>query len=125
MSLHPYDGKERRFRHTDAEMEAGLASVAQLLGLPNLSALNSALYDLSFYSGGIGICDRLAITVQADQSIWACVTEAHRAKTLEQVSQDTDWIDELLWLFTDEETPMAMCEFAAQFINSKRCEFQT
>jgi hypothetical protein len=124
MSLHPYDGKERRFRHTYAETKAGLAIVAQLLGLSNDASISGALYDLSFFSGGLGIIDQLAITVQADQSIWTCVTAKHQAQTLEQASQNADWVDELVWLLTDEETPLPLCESAVQFINSERHEFQ-
>ena len=125
MSLHPYDGKERCFRHTDAETKAGLAIVVQLLGLPKATSIAGALYDLSFYSGGMGIIDQLAITVQADQSIWTCVTPKHQAKTLEQASQDANWIDELVWLFTDDEdTLIPLRELAVQFINRERREFQ-
>jgi hypothetical protein len=93
MDLHPYDGVERRFRHTDAEREMGLAIVAQLLRLPRIPSNHVLLYDLSFYSGGIGALDNLAITLQPDQATWASIAEALRAKTPEQASQDARWAD--------------------------------
>jgi hypothetical protein len=68
MNLHPYDGVERRYRHTDAERDTGLAIVARLLRLPHISSSQVVGYDLSFYSGGIGVLDKLAITLQADRS---------------------------------------------------------
>ena len=124
MVLHPYDGVERRYRHTDAEPETGLAIVARLLGLPNISSSQVVGYDLSFYSGGIGVLDKLAITLQVDRSTWASIAEALRAKAPEQALQDADWADELVWLLTDEEEPIQIRESAVQFINRERCEFQ-
>jgi hypothetical protein len=125
MVLHPYDGVDRRFRHTDAERETGLAIVAQLLRLPQLSPSHAVRYDLSFYSGGMGILDNLAITLQADRLIWASVAEALHAKTPEQASQDADWAGELIWLFNGEEESVQLRESAAQFINRERGAFQS
>jgi hypothetical protein len=125
MNLHPYDGVERRFRHTDTEHEAGLAIVARLLGLPTLPPSHVILYDLSFYSGGIGVLDKLAITLRADQSIWASVSAALAARTPEQALHDPEWADDLAWLLFDDEQPAELGELAARFINQERRAFQT
>jgi hypothetical protein len=82
-------------------------------------------YDLSFYSGGIGVLDNLAIAIHADRSTWASVAEALRAKTPEQASDDADWAGELVWLFTGAEEPVPIRELAVEFINRERYEFQT
>jgi hypothetical protein len=63
MSLPPYDNKEYRCRHSDADRREGLAKVAELLGLAGVSDQGGLFYDLSFYSGGIGVFDRLAVTM--------------------------------------------------------------
>jgi hypothetical protein len=125
MDLHPYDGVERRFRHTDAVRDTGLGVVVQLLHLPQHASSEGVLYDLSFYSGGIGILDNLAITLPADRTIWAGVVAALRAKTPEDASDDPGWADELVWLLTSEEELVSLREAAVQFINTKRHAFQT
>jgi hypothetical protein len=61
--LHPYDGKERRFRFDDDTRAAGLALVAKLLKLPAVPS--GARFELRFFSGGIGIFDNLAIAIAA------------------------------------------------------------
>jgi hypothetical protein len=125
IDLHPYDRLERRFRHTDTEQAAGLAIVARLLRLPRLPSSQAALYDLSFYSGGIGVLDKLAITLQADRSIWASVSAALAAITLEQALRDPESADDLAWLLSDDEQPAEIRELAARFINQERHAFQT
>lgn len=123
MDLHPYDGVERCFRHTDAECIEGVALVAHLLHLSASDVNDGALYDLSFYSGGIGIIDRLAITLPATATTWAQVAAALDTRTPEEASLDDAWADELAWLFTGEEEPVSL-RAAAQFINNQRREFQ-
>ena len=59
MNLHPYDGVTRRFRHDDADPAYGRELVARIVGVP----ADGAHYDLSFYSGGIGVLDHLAISL--------------------------------------------------------------
>lgn len=125
MDLHPYDGVERRFRHTDADHDTGLSVVARVLHLPEPPPRDGVFYDLSFYSGGIGVLDRLAITLPADRATWESVIAAIRAKPPEEASRDAGWADELLWLFAGEEKPAPLREAAARFINGERREFQS
>jgi hypothetical protein len=65
MNLHPYDNIERRYRHTDIPNAEGLAVAARLLQLPEPLSGDEVFYDLSFFSGGIGVLDRLAISLPA------------------------------------------------------------
>ena len=125
MDLHPYDNVERRFRHTDPDCSAGLDVVAQLLHLPKPPAADQVLYDLSFYSGGIGVIDQLAIKLTADSATWIEVTSALAAKTPEQAVTDAAWADDFIWLLTGQEDLVSGREAAVDFINSERHEFQS
>ncbi len=123
--MHPYDGVERRFRHTDADRNTRLDLIAQLLHLPKPPAGDDVLYDLSFYSGGIGVLDNLAITLAADPAIWASVTTVLAARTPEEAVTDPGWADDFVWLLTGEEAQVSAREAAVQFINSERRDFQS
>lgn len=125
MDLHPYDGVERRFHHADADRDTGLDVVARVLHLPRPPPRERVFYDLSFYSGGIGVLDRLAITLPADPATWASVAAAIGAKSPEEASRDAGWADELLWLFASGEKPVPLREAAVRFINGERREFQS
>ena len=124
MELHQYDGVNRRFRHTDSDRETGLAIVAQLLYLPIPPSDDGVLYELSFSSGGMGILDTLAITLPADRTLWANLITAVGAKTPEDAITDLGWADDLVWLLSNEQEPLALREAAVQFINRTRCTFQ-
>ena len=123
--LHPYDGSEKQFRHSDPDRDAGLVVVAHLLRLPHPPSGDAVLYELSFYSGGIGILDRLAITLAADPTTWERVVEALRAKTPEDAANDPDWADDFLWLLGVEDALVSIREGAIAFINNERREFQS
>ena len=100
MDLHPYDGATRRFRHDDADQTVGLEVIRRIRAIPA-----KLFYDLSFYSGGIGIIDSLHISALTDPAPLVA-----------------DWLrwpdanDEILWLIgADEETPAdtALRQFVA------------
>jgi hypothetical protein len=124
MNLHPYDGVDRRFRHTDADPATGLAIVAHILGLPRTPSSQGLLYDLSFYSGGIGILDHLAIAIPADLGLWAGVIAALSAREPELAANDVGWAEAFLWLIKGAEQPSLIREAAMEFVNSKLKSFQ-
>ncbi|MGL6077053.1 MAG: hypothetical protein ACRC8S_23090 [Fimbriiglobus sp.] len=123
VDLHPYDNVERRFHHTDCKQDLGREVVAQVLRLPEPPA-GELLYDLSFFSGGTGVFDRLAITITADASLWLRLTSSLHARTLEEAEADMPWAGELIWLFTLEEEAAPLRPAAVRFINQHRREFQ-
>jgi hypothetical protein len=124
MNLHPYDGVDRRFRHTDADTPMGLDIVARLLGLPRTPSSEGLLYDLSFYSGGIGIFDNLAIAIPADLGLWNGVIDALNAREPELAAKDVGWARAFLGLINGAEQPSRIREAAIEFVNSKRKPFQ-
>ena len=118
LNLHPYDGVERCFRHTDRDRTTGFEVIARVLHLPVPSAYNVIFYDLSFYSGGVGIIDRLAISLPANRTIWESVITSFRAETLEEAN-NSDWAPELFWLLSsgedeEDETTVIVCEAAVE-----------
>jgi hypothetical protein len=112
MNLHPYDGVERRFRHTDATTADGLAIVARVLHVP---AARSALYDMRFYSGGFGIIDYLAIALPVNDA-----TAAEIVMALGLAPPDGDTAE----LVVDEDAPEPLADAIAHFVDEHRCDFQ-
>lgn len=123
MDLHPYDNAERRFRHTDPARDEGRVVVARVLRLPEPPA-GELLYDLSFFGGGIGVLDRLAIALPADPELWSRVASSLRGRTPEEAAAVRSWAGELTWLFTGEEGVVPIRPAAVRFINQHRREFQ-
>src|SRR4051812_7560468 len=88
MDLHPYDGKERRYRHTDSDMAPGIRIVMGLLPLPAPPSASGLMYDLSVYSGGIGILDRLAITLPRNDTSAPIVLARLQCKSPEEITSE-------------------------------------
>jgi hypothetical protein len=124
MDLHPYDGVDRHYRHSDADPAAGLAIVARTLGLAETPSSEGLLYDLSIYSGGIGVLDRLAIAIPADPGLWGAVTAALTAREPEDAANDAEWAKDFLWLMHGNEPPSPVREAAMKFVNRERRSFQ-
>lgn len=112
MDLHPYDGVERRFTHDDPSAE-GLAIVERVLGVPLPRPLPSLHYDLSFYSGGVGIIDRLRVSIALDSA-----TSIVRACDLYPLTEETAAV----W-FVDETEAFTPAHLAA-FVEENRAPFQ-
>jgi hypothetical protein len=123
VDLHPYDNVERRFRHTDPVRDEGRAAAAWVLGLAEPPA-GEMLYDLSFFSGGTGVLDRLAVSLSADPALWSRAASSLRGRTPEEAAADRCRAGELVWLLTDEEAEIPIRPAAVRFINQHRKEFQ-
>jgi hypothetical protein len=123
VDLHPYDNVERRFRHTDPSQDDGRVVVARVLRLLE-PPTGDLLYDLSFFSGGIGVLDYLAIVVPANPALWSSVTSSLRGRTPEEAVLDGSWAADLIWLLTGEEEDVPIRPATVHFINQHRREFQ-
>jgi hypothetical protein len=118
VSLHPYDGGTRCFLDSDPDPGDGLRIVARLLALAAPPPADGLRYDLSFYSGGMGIIDHVAIAIPiANVDVFALVRAAH-AETLEASAADPRDGEYFLALNEDED------HAAARFINEHRASFQ-
>ena len=120
----PYDNKEYRFRDSDPSAQAGRERVALLLGLPNAPNEDGLRFDLSFYSGGIGVYDQHAIAMNADAGLWSATKKHLSAKTPTESAGDDSWSEEFNWLvYGDDEFP-SLNDAVVMFINRQRKDFQ-
>lgn len=113
MNLHPYDNKERRFRHTDGNQREGLAVVARVLRAPTPPSPIGLVYDLSFFSGGIGVIDRFAISLPVDAATVPAWVERLDGLRPDEVAAASE---EVQWLVDRQDDPMtpaaaALCAF--------------
>jgi hypothetical protein len=122
MDLHPYDGKERRFRDSDVNRADGLKLVAKLLGLESAPALENVRYDLSFYSGGTGVCDVLGITYACSITDFERIAFGLNAKDMAAAVADPAWAEDLLWLIGADGLPLT--DAATRFVLEKKLGFQ-
>lgn len=118
MSLHPYDGRTRRFRHDDAAPREGDAILERLLG----RVWPEAAYELSFYSGGLGTLDRIAVAGTLDRATFEATCDDLGAVSVEQALLDPSWGPELAdFLDCESRWPF---EAALAFVSEERHALQ-
>jgi hypothetical protein len=69
--LHDYQGIRHHFKDDDLNprlLERGQAIIIEILKLPSLIDVSPIRYDLSFYSGGMGIIDNLFIKLSCNST---------------------------------------------------------
>ncbi|MCP4161273.1 MAG: hypothetical protein GY760_14455 [Deltaproteobacteria bacterium] len=121
MDSHSYDGKERRFLSSDP-CKDGLSIVKKILGFaPNATDL---IYDLSFYSDGMGLLDNVAISMSIDDEMEIILKEKFELQTPEQACKDNTWVKDFKWLIDSEDTRFNIREYALNFINDNKFSFQ-
>lgn len=125
MDLHPYDGSEQRYRHTDVDQTTGLAAVARILGLPAPPASDRLQYDLSFYSGGIGVLDKLAMALAFDEGLWSMIITGLGARAPDDLDGAGDEGEDFRWLMLGDADQRDIRVAAAEFIESNRASFQS
>lgn len=128
--LHPYDGRERRFRHDDADAaqrERGRELVGRLLELPEPPREAGLRYDLSFYSGGIGVLDRLCVVMPCTPTEVDAIVAQLGMLDVEALlaHEDEDVREAFAWLVLDDEHPDRSHRAAvATFVEEHRAAFQ-
>jgi len=126
--LHRYDDVERRFCDADTglgQRERGRALVAKLLGLPAPLTSGGLRYDLSFFSGGIGVLDRLHVALPCGTAEVDAIVARLGLATPEEAVADAVWRDDFEWLIgDDEEDPQPLRARVAAFVAEERADFQ-
>lgn len=121
---HPYDNQERRYRHDGPHRARGLQLVAELLRLADGALVESAKFDLSFYSGGMGVVDRLAIHLQAAAEVVEQVVRNLEGATPEALALNPAYAEDFLWLVSDDGNNSLPRSDSVRFVNQERKEFQ-
>jgi hypothetical protein len=126
--LHPYDGRDRRFAHDDADpgqRARGRALVATLLSLAAPPAEAGLRYALSFFSGGIGVLDRMHVAMPCAADLAEAIATGAGMWTLEQLLADDELRPEIEQLVHDEEHPeRSPQDQLVAFIEDERVPFQ-
>lgn len=124
VGIPPYDNKEYRFRDSDSSAQTGRERVAALLGLPKAPKQERLQFDLSFFSGGIGVYDQHAIAMNTDADLWSTVKKHLSAKTPTESVSDEAWSEEFIWLICGDDGYPSINDAAVSFINAERKDFQ-
>lgn len=123
--LHPYDGVERRFRDDDVDpsrRDRGRELVARLMGHVRLPATAGLRYDLSFYSGGLGVIDRLYVALPCGADEVDAIVAGLGYVTPEVAVAAAP--DDLEWLEPDDGARRTARELVAGLVDDERAEFQ-
>lgn len=120
--MREYDGIERNYKTSDPDQTKNLDRIKNILGfLPKSEGLN---FDLSFYSGGIGVFDKLAVSCEVNSEQWNFVKENLKLHSPESALLIGNWAEEFVWLLEAEGHEQNINQFASEFINNNKREFQ-
>lgn len=119
--MREYDGVERNYKHSDSDLDKNIERVKNILGY--IPSSNGLCFDLSFYSGGIGVLDKLAISCQANHEQWSIVKNKLALHSPESALSTECWAEDFLWLVQAKDE-INMRHFASHFVNDNKLEFQ-
>jgi hypothetical protein len=122
IDMHPYDGIDYRYTSSDADKEKAISVIQNILGFaPETNGLD---YSLNFYSGGIGVDDRLAIRCKFTSSDWPLIINKLNLKQLSEVLANPDWGEDFAWLVSGNESPSDIGADCCNFISTNKKMFQ-
>lgn len=120
--MHPYDGIDYRYTSSDADKEKAIRVIQNILGFaPETNGLD---YSLNFYSGGIGVDDRLAIRCKFTSFDWPLVIGKLNLKQPSEALANPDWGEDFAWLVSNNEAPSDISADCCNFISTNKKVFQ-
>lgn len=120
--MRSYNGVEHRHEGAGSDTRKILEVVEKLIGFrPVPSDLD---YSLSFYAGGTGIDDRLAVRCRLQKSDLSAAVRHLRLVDVDQVAAGAEWLEELRWLMDAEDSEVPLHELSSAFIEAERRQFQ-
>jgi hypothetical protein len=122
--MRPYDDRTLEYRHTDVDQVEGLRLVASYLALPHVPAGAGLRYEISLYSGGMGILDAVAITLAPGTAAAHEVAARLQLVTPEAAAGEQTWGEDFRWLLDNDEQPLPIRDASARFLDQKRRQFQ-
>jgi hypothetical protein len=120
--MRSYDGVDYRYNSNDPDKEKAAGIVANLIGFRPVP--EDLGYSLSFYAGGTGVDDRLAVRCQYQEADWPVVSQRLRLASLKEAADDLEWVEELSWLIGAEDSTALLDEQCFRFINAQKHDFQ-
>lgn len=133
--LHDYQGIRHRFKDDDLDprlLERGQAIFIEILKLPNLIDVSLIRYDLSFYSGGMGIIDNIFIKLSCNSSKAFEIISSLKLVDVANDNIDLELREYLISRTIDEEESedsVDICTLInnnkiSQLVNEEKAEFQ-
>lgn len=116
------DGVDYRYTSNDPDKEKASGIIANIIGFRPLP--EDLGYSLSFYAGGSGVDDRLAVRCRYQEIDWPAVRQRLRLVCLEEAADDPEWVTELRWLIGAKDSDAPLDEQCFRFINEQRRDFQ-
>lgn len=123
--MRPYDGKQRLYRHTDPDTGPGLAVLRRVLKLPASASISGVRWEMSFYSGGLGTLDRVAVAIPTRGLALTAILHDLEARAPVDARGVASCDEELQWLLFDGEQPESAAEAVVSFVEEERHAFQT
>ena len=120
--MREYDGVEVRYCRPDADLAKSLQVVENLLDFaPDPLLLD---FDLSFWAGGAGVLDKLAISCNITPEQWQTLKQKLDLYSPEEMVARDDCREDFIWLVADDEECCDILATSAQFINDNKAAFQ-
>lgn len=79
---------------------------------------------MSFYAGGAGVDDRLAVRCRYRDIDWPVVSQRLRLVGIKEAADNSEWIEELRWLVAAKNSAALLDEQCVRFINAEKHDFQ-
>lgn len=122
IDMRPYDGIDYRYTSSDFDKENAIVVVKNILGFtPEAEGLD---FSLNFFSGGVGVDDRLAIRCKFNPADWSLAIGKLNLKPPMEVLSNSEWGVDFAWLVSNDETPSDIGKDCCSFVNANRWAFQ-
>jgi hypothetical protein len=133
--LHDYQGIRHRFKDDDLDprlLKRGQAIIIEILKLQNLMDVSPIKYDLSFYSGGMGIIDNIFIKLSCNSSKASEIISSLKLVDVANDNLDLESRDYLISRTIDEEESEDSVDIwtliknnkISQLVNEEKADFQ-
>jgi len=121
--MREYDNIDYNYKSSDGENEKALDFVSSTLGFsPDRNTLD---YELNFFSGGIGVDDKLAFSCSVPPEKLEGIINKLRLITPIHALQDTGWGEDFAWLVKHDGDASEINVSSSNFINKNRKPFQS
>ncbi|MFM2476823.1 hypothetical protein [Celerinatantimonas sp. MCCC 1A17872] len=120
--MHNYDGIEYRYQSSNLDSKLSLERLEKILGFQPLT--ESLDFDLSSYSGGVGVDDKYAIACNVTSEQIGQFQQLNMIYSPIDAIAKQEWRDDFIWLLTGGEAYSDLLTSAAAFINQEKSAFQ-